>query len=101
MGGAGTALSDNAYAPYWNPAGLGQLTRYEVSFMHSTLNGEDAYDFVSFVVPLANHNSRDKRHPLKNRGAIGVSWLRVGVDDIPITSLPVVSRPVDLQTVQR
>ena len=66
MGGAGTALSDNAYAPYWNPAGLGQLTRYEVSFMHSTLNGEDAYDFVSFVVPLANHNLQDKSHPLKN-----------------------------------
>ena len=82
MGGAGTVLSDNAYAPYWNPAGLGQLTRYEVSFMHSTLNGEDAYDFVGYV------------HPLKKRGAIGVSWLRVGVDDIPITSLPVVSRPV-------
>ena len=82
MGGAGTALSDNAYASYWNPAGLGQLTRYEVSFMHSTLNGQDAYDFVSYI------------HPLKDRGAIGVSWLRVGVDDIPITSLPVVSRPV-------
>ncbi|MDE0465496.1 MAG: PorV/PorQ family protein [Candidatus Poribacteria bacterium] len=82
MGGAGTALSDNAYAPYWNPAGLGQLTRYEVSFMHSTLNKADAYDFVGYV------------HPLKKRGAIGVSWLRVGVDDIPITSLPVVSRPV-------
>ena len=82
MGGAGTALSDNAYAAYWNPAGLGQLTRYEVSFMHSTLNGQDAYDFVSYI------------HPLKNRGAIGVSWLRVGVDDIPITSLPVISRPV-------
>lgn len=94
MGSAGTVLSDNAYAPYWNPAGLGQLTRYEVSFMHSTLNGEDAYDFVSFVVPLANRNSQDKNHPPKKRGAIGISWLRVGVDDIPITSLPVVSRPV-------
>ena len=82
MGGAGTALSDNAYAAYWNPGGLGQLTRYEVSFMHSTLNGQDAYDFVSYI------------HPLKDRGAIGVSWLRVGVNDIPITSLPVVSRPV-------
>ena len=82
MGGAGTALSDNAYASYWNPAGLGQLSRYEVSFMHSTLNGQDAYDFVSYV------------HPLKNRGAIGISWLRVGVDDIPITGLPVTSRPV-------
>ncbi len=82
MGGAGTVLSADAYAPYWNPAGLGELTRYEVSFMHSTLNGEDAYDFVSYI------------HPLKERGALGVSWLRVGVDDIPITSLPVVSRPV-------
>ena len=82
MGGAGTALSADAYAPYWNSAALGQLTRYEVSFMHSTLNGEDAYDFVSYI------------HPLKDRGAIGVSWLRVGVDDIPITSLPVVSRPI-------
>lgn len=82
MGGAGTALSADAYAPYWNSAALGQLTRYEVSFMHSTLNGEDAYDFVSYI------------HPLKKRGAIGVSWLRVGVDDIPITSLPVVTRPV-------
>ena len=82
MGGAGTALSDNAYAAYWNPAGLGYLTRYEVSFMHSTLNGQDAYDFVSYV------------HPLKKRGAIGISWLRVGVDDIPITSLPIVTRPV-------
>lgn len=82
MGGAGTALSTDAYAPYWNSAALGQLTRYEVSFMHSTLNGEDAYDFVSYV------------HPLKARGAIGVSWLRVGVDDIPITGLPVASRPI-------
>ena len=82
MGGAGTALSADAYAPYWNSAGLGQLTRYEVSFMHSTLNGEDAYDFVSYI------------HPLKNRGAIGVSWLRVGVDDILITGLPVASRPI-------
>ena len=23
MGGAGTALSDNAYAPYWNPCWIG------------------------------------------------------------------------------
>ena len=48
--------------------------------MHSTLNGEDAYDFVSYI------------H--KGRGAIGVSWLRVGVDDILITGLPVASRPI-------
>ena len=82
MGGAGTALSADAYAPYWNSAALGELTRYEVSFMHSTLNGEDAYDFASYI------------HPIKGRGAIGVSWLRVGVDDIPITGLPVASRPI-------
>ena len=38
--------------------------------------------------------AQDKSQPLKKRGALGISWLRVGVDDIPITSLPVVSRPV-------
>ena len=86
MGGAGTAIADDAFAMSWNPAGLGQLRRYELSFMHARMNELAAYNFVSYI------------HPIQSRkrvtGAIGLSWLRVGVDDIPITSLPVVSRPV-------
>lgn len=89
MGGAGTATADDAFAPYWNPAGLGQLSRYELSFMHATLNELAAYDFVSYIHPI--RRAEVKASPT---GAIGISWLRVGVDDIPITSLPVVSRPV-------
>ena len=83
MGGAGTAIADDAFAMSWNPAGLGQLRRYELSFMHARMNELAAYNFVSYIHPIQSRN-----------GAIGLSWLRVGVDDIPITSLPVVSRPV-------
>lgn len=93
MGGAGTATADDAFAPYWNPAGLGQLSRYELSFMHATLNELAAYDFVSYIHPIRKGRRVSGNH-FPSTGAIGISWLRVGVDDIPITSLPVVSRPV-------
>jgi len=35
MGMAGVAVADNAYAPYWNPAGLAGQTGTEVSFTHA------------------------------------------------------------------
>jgi hypothetical protein len=31
MGGAFTAVADDAYATYWNPAGLAQITRQELA----------------------------------------------------------------------
>jgi hypothetical protein len=35
MGMAGVAVADNAYAPFWNPAGLAGQTGTEVSFTHA------------------------------------------------------------------
>ena len=35
MGMTGVAIADNAYAPYWNPAGLAGQTGTEVSFTHA------------------------------------------------------------------
>ncbi|MEM6287709.1 MAG: type IX secretion system outer membrane channel protein PorV [Bacteroidota bacterium] len=35
MGMTGVALADNAYAPFWNPAGLAGQTGTEVSFTHA------------------------------------------------------------------
>ena len=37
LGGAFTAIADNAYAPYYNPAGLAQLTQTEVSASYAQL----------------------------------------------------------------
>ena len=70
MGGSYAAIADDSTAVYWNPAGLGGLNHSEASFMHSTLFGLDSFDFFNYV------------HPLGNNGVLGLSWLRVGVDDI-------------------
>ena len=35
MGMTGVALADNAYAPFWNPAGLASQTGAQVSFTHA------------------------------------------------------------------
>ena len=89
MGGAGIATTHDATATYWNPAGMGHRPgtdatrpRYELSLMRSTLSGVAAYTFVGYS------------HPISEESAIGISWLRVGVDDIPLTGLTVASKPV-------
>ena len=50
--------------------------------MHSSLGELDSYDFVNYV------------HPIGETASLGLSWLRVGVDDIPITSLLRPGNPV-------
>ena len=76
MGGSYAAIADDATAAYWNPAGLGNLNHSEASFMHSSLFGLDSFDFFNYVQPLGDN------------GVFGLSWLRVGVDDIFHTVVP-------------
>ena len=82
MGGSFAAIADDSTAAYWNPAGLGRLRHSEVAFMHSSLGELDSYDFVNYVQPIGR------------AAALGLSWLRVGIDDIPITTLPRPGNPV-------
>lgn len=82
MGGSFAAIADDSTATYWNPAGLGRLRHSEAAFMHSSLGELDSYDFVNYV------------HPIGGAASFGLSWLRVGIDDIPITTLPHPANPV-------
>jgi len=82
MGSAFTAIADEASTTYYNPAGISQLSHHEVNFMHSTLVGLAAYDVVSYI------------YPFSQKMVFGISWLRVGVDDIPVTGVPVTSRAI-------
>ena len=82
MGGSFAAIADDSTAAYWNPAGLGRLRHSEAAFMHSSLGELDSYDFVNYVQPIGGAAS------------LGLSWLRVGIDDIPITTLPRPGNPV-------
>ena len=82
MGNAFTAIADEASTTYYNPAGIAQLTHHEFNFMHATLSDLAAYDVASYI------------YPFSEKMTFGISWLRVGVDDIPITSLPVTSKAI-------
>ena len=85
MGGSFAAIAEDSTAAYWNPAGLGRLRHSEVAFMHSSLGNLDSYDFVNTI------------YAMRENGAIGLSWLRVGIDDIPITDLPVNSNRPEIR----
>ncbi|OGR93409.1 MAG: hypothetical protein A2992_03590 [Elusimicrobia bacterium RIFCSPLOWO2_01_FULL_59_12] len=67
MGGAFTAISDDASAAYWNPAGMSQLLRKELTLMQSTLFADTKLDYYSYV------------HPSKKGGsAWGLSMTKLG-----------------------
>lgn len=78
MGGAFTAIADDATAPYWNPAGMIYLPYREVILQHSERFGSLLnHDFASGVIPLGG--------PAGRQGAIGISMIRLATDDIPVT----------------
>ncbi len=78
MGGAFLAVADDATAGYWNPAGLTYLRNKSVLYMHSEeQRSQVQYDFIGLVLPQPGEPG--------TRSALGVSLLRLGVDDIPVT----------------
>lgn len=75
MGKVQVGLADDATAGYWNPAGLANQThKYDGVLMHSELfSGIVKNDYAAFSMPL------------DNKSAIGVSIMRLGVDNIADT----------------
>jgi len=73
LGEAYASIADDATAIYWNPAGLGQVDRVEIAFMHAIRpSGLGSYNYVAIV---------NNTHPML---AVGAGWYRFSVDDIPI-----------------
>jgi len=74
MGGAFTAVADNADAPYWNPAGLGTMNgRNEITTMQTKLSTDADHYYVSYIRPAFG-------------GTLGISWIQVGLGSITQTS---------------
>jgi long-subunit fatty acid transport protein len=76
MGGAFTAVADNADAPYWNPAGLGTVDKNEITTMQTRLSTDADHYYVSYVRPALG-------------GTLGISWIQVGLGYITQTSAEV------------
>jgi hypothetical protein len=72
MGGAYVAVADDATANYWNPAGLTFVRGPEIGFSHVTMFDE-----------LANYDAFTLSVPVGQTIGLGLTWIRLGVDDIP------------------
>jgi hypothetical protein len=74
LGGAYAALANDASAGYWNPAALARINYPEIMLMHDErFGGMLNYDFGAVAIPYGTDAS------------LGVSVMRLGVDDIPDT----------------
>lgn len=86
MGGAYVATQGDVSSGYWNPAGLASITYPEIAAMHSRrFGGVVNYDYAGIALPLRQDQG------------LGLSLVRLGVDDIPITALPRPGLPINAQ----
>ena len=74
MGGAAVALANDVTAGYWNPAALSRITYPQFILMHDEQFGS-----------LVNHDYGAVAIPFGLNASLGLSVIRVGVDDIPDT----------------
>jgi hypothetical protein len=80
MGGAFAAVADDPTATFWNPAGLSRTESRELFLMHDERFGDLVdRDFASFVAPV-NWSLLGGED-----GGVGLTVIRLGVDDIPFT----------------
>lgn len=89
MGKAFFAVSDDASATYWNPAGLTQLDRRELMALHVNLFADTTYDFISYV------------HPTPKLGVFGANLTRLysgGFEKIAITFDPAKEDIINIET---
>ena len=79
MGNAFSSIGSDASAPFWNPAGISRVRWISISSTYSDL-------FGGFREGLVKHSFLAYSQRVEELGGtIGVCWLRVGVEDIPIT----------------
>lgn len=74
LGGAFTAVCDDATSIYWNPAGITTIKNKEVTFMHNEWLLDIKYEFLSYVQKLG-----------KTRG-FGVGITELHMDPMQITT---------------
>lgn len=72
IGGAYVALAEDGTASYWNAAGLGNLAHHQIHFSH-----------LQMFDNLANHHFANVSIKITPQVGLGLSWIRLAIDDIP------------------
>lgn len=81
LGSAYTALATDAYAPTWNPAGLGFISDNEMAAQYLSYLESINYEYLSFVHPF------DQSHDSSISRGIGFSAQYLASGDIPGTDI--------------
>ncbi len=84
MGSAFVAVADDATATYWNPAGLTRVKKHSFAAMYSDTFSTGDGNWLSRG--LVNYNFMNYVYQIEDIGSLGLSWIRLGVDDIPRTT---------------
>ncbi|MBP7654053.1 PorV/PorQ family protein [Candidatus Dependentiae bacterium] len=58
MSGAYTAVDDDIFSAFWNPAGLASLKNMQIALMHNSLPEDISQEYVSLGIPIKNSNSK-------------------------------------------
>ncbi len=74
MGSAFVAVADDVTAGYWNPAGVADVRGSAVQLMHAETFGD-----------VINYDTGAYVRPLDGDASMGVTIVRLAVDDIPFT----------------
>lgn len=77
LGGALVANTEDAFSFYWNPAGLASVNRVQISGMYGP-------QFGTISDPLATYHQAGLSLPIRGGAVIGINWVRLAVDDIPV-----------------
>lgn len=75
MGEAFTAVVDDATAMYWNPAGLAQAKKQEITFTHNQWLGDINHEFIGYCLPMGGN------------GTIGMNLTVLNVGEMPVTTV--------------
>lgn len=70
LSGAFSAIADDPSAAFWNPAGLAQISNFQLEFMNVDLPFDRTFNFASSVLPVGNVMT------------VGLSWIGLRINDI-------------------
>lgn len=82
MADAFTAVADDVFAAYYNPAGLSTLPGPQLGGAHSALFQGVSYQSLAFVYPFGRADGRERIQTASNRHALGFAIYYLGVGDI-------------------
>lgn len=93
MGGSFVAISDDANAVYWNPAGLVHLKENEITSMQTELFLDTRFYYLSYgmlLEPGFGFGKDRQKHSSGQAeggkwGCIGFSWMQLSTGNMPLT----------------